>query len=51
MHVPVKFESCFSFLENIEIKEAKEVFEYHYSHIYHVFFDSFVALESSFKLG
>ncbi|CAG2174785.1 unnamed protein product, partial [Oppiella nova] len=32
-----------------DVKESKELFEHHFPHIYHIFFDSFLTLESLYK--
>jgi hypothetical protein len=36
-------------IDYIEIKESKELFEQQFTHIYHIFFDSFISLETAFK--
>ncbi|XP_037086533.1 ral GTPase-activating protein subunit alpha-1-like [Pollicipes pollicipes] len=37
-------------LENVDLVEAKYIFETHYSHIYYLFYDVFAAAEASVKI-
>ena len=41
--------SCF-FTENVDLVEARYIFETHYSHIFYLFYDVFVATEAGIKI-